>query len=315
MSDIKLSIVIPAFNVQKYICSCLASLVEQSKTDEIEIVIVNDGSTDNTKEIILSNFNDAIESSLIRLINQENQGVSVARNVGVDNARGLYVAFVDADDFLMPNYVSKILDTIRNDEFDIVEFGFKKFISSSDELNNAVAEYSNDCFGVGKTSKKMDRLYAIARWYPWTRVFKKNLFAYKKFPTGVRFCEDMMTVPYLYENAQTVCVLKDVLYGYRVNLEGATLNVKPDYYENLIQFYSQTQSNKAFRFDLLRFSVAFSLYSCSVKTGKHIPVPGWLWADVAKMKFNPKIYLYLDFRKILILCYPSTYRCLKSLTG
>lgn len=311
MSGIRLSIIIPAFNVQKYICDCLVSLVNQF-SPVIEIVVVNDGSTDSTEQIILSNFSQEISSGFIKLINQENGGVSVARNTGIKHALGSYVGFVDADDFILPNYIATILNSISDTTPDIIEFGFKKFTLSPSELGQAKPEYSNRCFGTQKIVTILEHAYAVARWYPWTRVFKKELFAFKSFPDGVRFCEDMMTIPFLYENAKTISVLPDVLYGYRINQGGATLNIKPDYYEHLICFYDEVDRYKGFRFDLMQFSIAFSLYSCSVKAGQHSPIPDYIWSDMSKLKFNPRIYFYLEWRKIFLLCYSSIYKSLKA---
>ncbi len=311
MSGIQLSVIIPAFNVQKYIFDCLLSLVQQY-SPIVEIVVVNDGSSDSTEQIILSNFSKEISSGFIKLINQKNAGVSVARNTGIKHALGRYVGFVDADDFILPTYIATILNSISSKTPDIIEFGFKKFNLSPSELIQAEAQYSNRCFGTQKIVTVLEHIYAVARWYPWTRVFKKELFIIKSFPEGVRFCEDMMTIPFLYENAKTISVLHNVLYGYRINQGGATLNIKPDYYEHLISFYDEVKRQKGFRFDLMKFSIAFSLYSCSVKAGQHSQIPDYIWSDMSKLKFNPKIYFYLEWRKILILCYSSIYKSLKA---
>ena len=90
----KLSVIIPAYNAEKEIGKCIDSILNTNHTD-FEVIVVNDGSTDNTKQIL----NSYLDSHLIK-IHKENEGVSVARNVGIKNATGDYVLFVDADDLL-----------------------------------------------------------------------------------------------------------------------------------------------------------------------------------------------------------------------
>ena len=104
MDNVKVSIIIPAYNVEKYILKCINSLLEQTEK-EIEIIIVDDGSKDKTnlivKEIIKKHAN-------IVLIEQGNKGVSAARNAGLQNAKGKYTMFIDADDWLEKDAIENL---------------------------------------------------------------------------------------------------------------------------------------------------------------------------------------------------------------
>ena len=93
------SIVVPVYNAEKYIRECIDSIINQ-KYQNIELILVNDGSTDNSYDII-NGFND----NRIIIINQENQGVSTARNIGIEAAKGDYFCFVDADDLLETDFI------------------------------------------------------------------------------------------------------------------------------------------------------------------------------------------------------------------
>ena len=100
----KVSIIVPAYNVEKYIAECLESLINQTYKN-IEIIVVNDGSKDNTLDII--NYYARIDNR-IKVINQENQGVSAARNIALKNVSSDFVMFVDSDDYIHSQMVQKL---------------------------------------------------------------------------------------------------------------------------------------------------------------------------------------------------------------
>lgn len=117
------SIIIPAFNVEDYIKSCLTSLLNQSYND-IRVIVIDDGSTDSTAEVVESY---AMRDSCIKLIQQENSGAAVARNSGLKEAQGEYIMFVDADDMLAPHTVEQnIRFLIDNVELDWVSFPVRR---------------------------------------------------------------------------------------------------------------------------------------------------------------------------------------------
>ena len=113
--NVELSIIVPAYNVEEYIGECLNSILSQKTKYNCEVIIVNDGSTDDTKEII-KNFKDR----RIKYYEQENQGLSAARNTGLNNAKGKNVLFVDSDDVICDGAIDKMLDAIIENKADIV---------------------------------------------------------------------------------------------------------------------------------------------------------------------------------------------------
>ncbi|PGT18403.1 MULTISPECIES: glycosyltransferase [Bacillus cereus group] len=118
----KISIVVAAYNVESYIGKCLESLITQS-IKEIEILVVNDGSRDNTVEIA-DEF--AKRDKRVKVISQENGGLSAARNTGIDHASGEFIAFVDGDDYLDKSMYETLYKKIVTDNIDLVVCGFKK---------------------------------------------------------------------------------------------------------------------------------------------------------------------------------------------
>ena len=112
------SIILPVYNVEKYLRRCLDSLVNQDCSCSYEIIIINDGSQDGSADII-GEFEQRYD--FIRAISQENAGVSAARNAGIAEAKGKYVALVDSDDFVEPGYISVMYELAEKYDADIVQ--------------------------------------------------------------------------------------------------------------------------------------------------------------------------------------------------
>ena len=128
-----ISIIVPVYNAEKYISKCIESLISQTYT-KLEIILINDGSTD-----LSGNVCDEYskKDSRIKVIHIENSGVSKARNVGINNANGDWIVFVDADDWLEANFCEKLYDaTMSNKEVDIVCSGYKRIYSDKEEIIN-----------------------------------------------------------------------------------------------------------------------------------------------------------------------------------
>lgn len=153
-----LSIIVPIYNVEKYIEKCLNSLVKQN-IENYEIICVNDGSEDNSLSI-LKKFN--IENSNIKIINKKNGGLSSARNVGIRESKGKYIMFVDSDDFIAENILAEIIEELEENKIDGVYYNY---INYFDEDNN----YSkNSNYGIKNE--------IVSGYYLWNKL-KKN-FSY-----------------------------------------------------------------------------------------------------------------------------------------
>ena len=123
-----ISVVIPVYNVEKYITDCLESIVSQTFS-EWEVVMVNDGSSDRSLEIC-KRFCE--RDGRFRVLEQENRGVSAARNTGIDACRGEYIFFMDADDTILPNTFEALNTVLYETKADMVSFQFQKIVDESE---------------------------------------------------------------------------------------------------------------------------------------------------------------------------------------
>ena len=122
-TKMKLSIIVPVYNVADYLAKCLDSLLAQDlPQNEYEIIVVNDGSTDNSVDIA-QQYADKYAN--ITLINQANQGLSGARNTGIKQAKGDYIQFVDSDDYLEDNVLGGLMKQVENDDLDVLRFKYQ----------------------------------------------------------------------------------------------------------------------------------------------------------------------------------------------
>ncbi len=138
---LKLSIIIPVYDVEKYISDCLLSIYNQQlKETEFEVIIINDGSPDNSKDILLE-FKKNHKN--IHFIDQENQGVSSARTKGLDVASGTYILFIDPDDTIYENSLHLILDRAFNDNLDVLYLNIELF-NESGKHNDSIKELGNE---------------------------------------------------------------------------------------------------------------------------------------------------------------------------
>ena len=126
-AEVDLSIIVPCYNVERYVGDCLDSILSQDATCAFEVVAVNDGSTDGTPQI-LERY--ASNDARVRVIHQKNRGFSGARNVGIDNARGRVLMFVDSDDAILPRHIANLWTALEESGADIVSGRYRKMTES-----------------------------------------------------------------------------------------------------------------------------------------------------------------------------------------
>lgn len=293
MMSKKLTVIIPVYNGERYIELCLKSLVVQL-CDEIEIIVVNDGSIDATDEIITTEFHEFIDSGKLIYLTTPNSGVSAARNLGLDNASGEYVAFVDADDLVSPDYIKTILDASAESP-SIIEFGYRTIDQYGNHINDRCFIHTK--YGKHAADAVLNTIFAACLWYPVLRVFRRELFNNIRFPLGVRFCEDLMVLSAIYKQAGVIYTLSSVLYDYRINSAGATLNVKPDYALKLIDFYRQIVHDQSFANKALKVNLAYAIRNCTAKTTDTLGrMPPDLEADIHALVFSPSLFVHVRTR-------------------
>ena len=168
----KVSVIVPVYNTEKYLRKCLDSLVNQDFSD-YEIVIVNDGSTDSSESII----NEYVSKyDFIKSFAKANGGLSSARNYGIDKASGNYLAFVDSDDYVESNYLKELYESITKDKSDIAVCEFSYVYSDG----KVIRSYSN----LDYTDDSLKKYLLTPPMAP-IRLFKKELF--KKITNSYSF--------------------------------------------------------------------------------------------------------------------------------
>lgn len=148
--DVKISVVIPVYNVEKYLCECIDSVLSQSYRN-FEMILVDDGATDHSGEICDTY---KYQDSRIRVIHQPNGGLSAARNMGLKNATGEYVYFLDSDDYIVPETFSKLMSVVQKNRADIVFFDADVFFTDCDPDPN-VYKYERRKEYLSKNGREM----------------------------------------------------------------------------------------------------------------------------------------------------------------
>lgn len=234
----KLSIVIPVYNVEKYVARCLDSVLDQGlESEDYEVIIVNDGSTDSSLQIVEKY---AQNNNNIKIIDRENGGAGSARNHGMDCAIGKYIYFIDPDDFLISNCLLKLVETCDRHDLDILTFMSKSYsaISIKDkplfEKNDFSAPFGDTVFSPivsGEDYVANVKYRNEVWWFLINREFLKN--------TGIRFVEgrwleDVAFSLELILKAKKIAHLQLDGHRYRVTPGSAMNSIEPSHYLKII---------------------------------------------------------------------------------
>lgn len=225
MKQSLVSIVIPVYNVEPYLRECLDSVVGQSYKN-LEILIVDDASTDGSYEIC---GEYAQRDERIHLFkNEVNRGLSVTRNIALDNANGDYIGFVDSDDFIDPNMYDIMVKRLEADNSDMVMCNY----FWTDESGKKTSHYvSYNCGRKLRGVEKIRENVMTINNCVWDKLFKKELFENIRFPEG-RYYEDIFIMHELFDKAKSVSITSESLYCYRRRSTGITLcSVKTEHFD------------------------------------------------------------------------------------
>ncbi len=230
----KLSVIVPVYNVEKYLKRCLDSLVCQT-LDDIEVICINDGSKDKSLDILLK-YEEKYKD-IIKVINKENEGVWKARYDGIKKATGEYIGFVDSDDYVNEDFALKLYsNAIRNDS-DIAVCGFDRIDLDTEKL------YSREMCKKSKYNfeiKKKPSYLLMLNGAPWNKIYKKELFDNMyKMNNIPRVLDDLMFQQLLYVHAKKVTFVNESLIYYMIRKDSImnTINVDllPSVYDSMIE--------------------------------------------------------------------------------
>lgn len=264
-----ISIIIPVYKAEKYVARAIDSVISQTFTD-YEIICVNDGSPDNSLEI-LKNYASKHEN--IRIIDKQNEGVWRARLDGVLSSHGKYIAFLDADDHFDPDYLKKLYENAEQTQADITVCGFQRIDNTTSHI------YSTEMCGFGKsviyTKENPEKLLEI-NGALWNKLYRSELFRnVEDLKSRPRALEDAILLMQLYQYAEKISFIPEPLYRYMI-IDGSamqTLNVKDvSAIENALlelkQMYEKNSNNEGYM-DLLS-AMAFIHFGVSIMLRRYI---------------------------------------------
>lgn len=322
----KISIIVPVYNAEKFLHKCINSIVNQSFTN-IEILLINDGSTDNSLDICYRYAN--IDNRII-VLNKENGGVASARNLGLDNANGDFIGFVDSDDYLHQDMYSKLIEAIQETDACIVECGYYKVVADN-KIPIAVQMKEEIIEGHYESSLRYISQQNIQN-FLWNKLYKQNLFESIRIP-DLRYSEDFIANINLHFKCERKTVISDCLYYY-VKHKDSVVNKKFSnyHYDNIkagemaLEFYKNRFSGSLVNYVyinlLLRIRSLYLLMSASdynkedakVLKSKYKQyfkeIKNKLYNTLSRYKHKNKIFISIIFFRIS----PRVYSLLYSLT-
>ena len=220
------SVIIPIYNVEKYLRKCLDTIVNQTFVN-IEIILVNDGSIDGSKNICEEY---KIKDNRIKLINKNNGGLSDARNVGISNAKGDYLIFIDSDDFVELDMIEILYKSVVENNADIAVCGFDYYMN--DLFYKKINQKNKiQIFNREQSILRMLDINDVFGWTAWNKIYKKDLFFNLKYPKG-KLYEDMATTYKLILNSSKVIFLPEIKYHYRIRANSIMTKKSLDNKEN-----------------------------------------------------------------------------------
>lgn len=225
-----ISIIIPVYGVEKYIAKCIESIKAQTFKN-FEAILINDGTKDNSVEIAEQTI--AGDERFI-ILHKENGGQGSARNLGLDNACGEYIAFIDSDDWVEPDYLKVMYEKITIEDADICTCGVK-VLSEEEKIekhfNSNVDKYLSE-------KDFLNVFYYVSNWM-WDKLFKKEVFDYMRFDPTIRTFEDSHFCFRLIFGKKITSTY-EYLYNYIQHVGSTSNDVKPSYLKDRLAVY-QTQ--------------------------------------------------------------------------
>ena len=215
-----ISIIVPVYNVERYLDRCIQSILVQS-FKKFELVLINDGSTDNSLKIC-QKYRE--EDNRIVLISQPNKGLSAARNTGLENIHGEYVCFIDSDDFVEKNYLRSLYNNLEKNKADISiceyfltdEKGKKLSVEKLNEPENISILSGKNTFNYFYKDNYVPNVVA------WNKLYKRSIFKKLRYKEGHYFEDEFIALPLFY-TAKKVSFVRKPLYNY-VQRSGSIMN-------------------------------------------------------------------------------------------
>ena len=296
----RISVIVPVYNVEKYISKCLDSILNQTYKN-IEIIIVNDGSTDKSG-LICDEYAKKYDN--IKVFHKKNGGVSSARNLGIDNSSGKYIAFVDPDDYIDENMYKILHEKLLQSKSDIsiASFSYIKEDKIIDEDNSKVEiKFTKEevLDGYFNKIKPFDLSFL------WNKLFKKKLFEDVRLDTELVIQEDTEVLIRIFNKVTSVVYVGIPLYSYLIRkgaaTEGSISKKKLSTDIALLKIYEYTEKNIPIYKSIALANYAMCYFNIIVEVIKNYEEYGVYYATIAKRL--RKIYLKILMSKNMMLKY------------
>ena len=226
-----ISIIVPVYKVEKYLCECVDSILAQTY-ENFELILVDDGSPDNSGKIC---DKYAEKDKRIKVIHKENAGVSSARNTGLDNANGEYITFIDSDDIVDKKYLELMQQKLAETNSDMCFCHFDRFDEMGPKENKEyIPEYLEVDFQKPEFVNFASAFFNLKKnvFGSSCRVLYRSTAINVRFNTSLIFCEDLVFILNVLLNASSFCSIDNVLYHYRTNMSSALNNYKKNFLSN-----------------------------------------------------------------------------------
>ena len=225
-----ISIIVPVYNVEKYIAKCLDSLLMQSY-GKFELIIVNDGSTDSSGQICDLY---ASRDERIKVIHRENAGAGASRNIGMEYATGDYIVFIDSDDYVGPDYLKALYDCISTEKSDFVICGHHVINSGEDTC----VMLDDATYGKERFNRMFTDHALLSHFTPWGKIFRKSIIdsSSLRFNQNIFCAEDSIFVMSYIRRCNTVSLLSANEYYYV--LRGGSLSKRIHNFDSELRAYS-----------------------------------------------------------------------------
>lgn len=318
----KISIIIPVYNSEKYLEQCIKSVLVQTY-DNWEVIIIDDGSKDNTAQIY-NKF--AKENNKIKIIYQKNQGVSAARNKGLEMANGEYITFLDADDWYEKDYLEKMINIIKKENADMVQCNFfyardekfekRKHIKPEYDIRNNMEELQLDILYREYEEKLYNKSVGAIRG-AWGKIFKSSILKDIRFNEKIDIFEDGIYILNVLQNVKKVVLIDEYLYYYRITNDSSNIKYKPDFnqkvliiFEEINKFILKYNKDKTFErcfqvvvFEMMSSTIdknIFNIYNMDSKKEKIKKMKDFLQNDFCKNAINKVNYKDLNKNQKLL---------------
>lgn len=267
----RVSIIVPVYNTGKYVEKCLNSLMNQTMKNELEIIIVNDGSTDNSEEVIQNYIEKQQNKDNIKYFSKENEGIAKTRNFGIEKATSEYILFVDSDDYIDSQLIEKLKPYIDK-QIDVIKFKLQRV----DEIGNVLEKVEGPIFEEKTGEEAFHQMFSqdVLIDSPCVYLMKKELFTKNNFKFQQTYHEDFGLIPLILLGAKSVVSTNYYLYNY-------------------VQVQDSITRNEDYQKTIQKFNDCLAHYDNMITTTEKIPIGKRAKEDI-KIYYTNSILLKLN---------------------